>query len=151
MKNVLNESSVLLQEASIWRLHYEDKWEGFQSNDDRLLAPNRYPYELVRSIEKQNEEKDDKLYVLNQWRKNYGFFGFLTYADELLIVRKGSISVFRGVEKELFEEEYLNSEQLDEIEKQFLNVHKIEYLSENIENKKQRSTKDFGMKAIRYH
>ena len=58
MKNVLNESSVLLQEASIWRLHYEDKWEEFQFNDDRLLIPNRYPYELVRSIEKNNEEKD---------------------------------------------------------------------------------------------
>ena len=32
MKNILNDSPVLMQESSIWRLHCEDRWEDFKPN-----------------------------------------------------------------------------------------------------------------------
>lgn len=33
--------------------------------------------------------------IFNTWRNEYKFSSFLIYEDELLIVRKSSISVFR--------------------------------------------------------
>ena len=50
---------------------------------------------------------------MNLWNQKYEFRAFLTFGEELLIVRGGSVSVFRDVEMELFQEEYLTSGDLE--------------------------------------
>lgn len=47
MNSLLNEYPIITQECTIWKIYYEDKQEGFKTDPDRLLAPNRYPYQLV--------------------------------------------------------------------------------------------------------
>lgn len=45
----------------------------------------------------------------------YAFCSFVTYEEELLIVRSGSLSVFRNVQQEIFSREYLTHAQLQKI------------------------------------
>ena len=47
---LLNECSIITQECNIWRLHYEDKWEDFKVDKNRLLVPSRYPFELINHL-----------------------------------------------------------------------------------------------------
>jgi hypothetical protein len=50
----------------------------------------------------QVEIQDSNELALNLWRNRYHFSAFLTFEEELLIVRKGSISVFRNIPSQLF-------------------------------------------------
>ena len=45
--NILNECEVVTLECNLWRLHFEDKFEGYRVNLDRLAMGNRFPFGLV--------------------------------------------------------------------------------------------------------
>ena len=52
LMSLLNEYPIVTQECTIWKLYYEDRKEGFITDNNRLLVPNRYPPEMVLYIDK---------------------------------------------------------------------------------------------------
>ena len=96
---VMVESPILTQEAAIWRNYYEDR-DLADADASRLYIPHRYPPQLVAQLLQQQEEIRPAL--LGAWRREYLFKAIIIYAEEILIVRRGSLSVFRFIPPALY-------------------------------------------------
>ena len=65
---------------------------------DRLLIPNRYPSSLVKMFKNEiQEERECKMEILNLWKNRYAFSRFISFKDEIIMVRSSSLSIFREV------------------------------------------------------
>jgi hypothetical protein len=71
------------------------------------------------------------LQALNLWVQQYQFKALTTFQDEMLIVRKSSLSLFRNIEEELYREEHLSSEDLAIIEPEYLRLIRFQNVNED--------------------
>jgi hypothetical protein len=61
-----------------------------------------------------NEQYDQmRPILLNSWRSHFRFRGLLIFNEEMLIVRTGSLSVFRAIQEELYRFEHFSEESLN--------------------------------------
>ena len=101
----------------VWRKYYEDKAFECFTDGNRFFVPNRYPVELVLKLHEESQYEQMRADLLNTWRKQYKFKGIVTFNEEMLVVRAGSISAFRVVNEELFRFEYFSEEKLAKLDK----------------------------------
>ena len=102
---------------------------------------------MVRSDE---EGRDFRLDILNKWSQKYKFSSFVVFGEEVLIVRQGSVGVFRNIEKELFEDESLTYSELEVIEKELLTRNRFQTIR-SFGKKMEENHRDFGIRVTRYH